>query len=117
MITEASLPKDSEDLYRQAAGRTVRLCVERWQQLEIVLDKRYTQEHLRRKLEWQIRQEIADIPGQTVLIRQADSQTVKALQAVDFVAWAAGQKYVRGDESYFELIRNKVLVEEVLRGK
>jgi hypothetical protein len=115
--TMASLPKDSEDLYRKAAGRTVRLCVERWQQLEIVLDRRYTQEHLRRKLEWQIRQEIADIPGQTVLIRQADSQTVKALQAVDFVAWAAGQKYVRGNESYFELIRDKVLVEEVLRGK
>ncbi len=44
--TMASLPKDLEDLYRQAAGRTVRLCVERWQQLEIVLDKRYTQENI-----------------------------------------------------------------------
>ena len=82
----ASLPKDSEDLYRQAAGRTVRLCVERWQQLEIVLDKRYTQENLRRKLEWQIRQEMADIPGQTVLESSGRLiVAVKALQAVDFV--------------------------------
>lgn len=110
-------PKNPEDLYSQTVARVIRHCVERWPQVEVVIDKRYTQQHLRIKLEWRIRSVIADLPGQTVLIRQADSQTVKGLQAVDYVAWAAGQKYSRNDGSYFELVKTKVVVEEVLVAK
>lgn len=116
-VALSKFPKEPEDLYRHTVAHAIRHCVVGWPQIEVVIDKRYTQEHLRTKLEWRIRSAIADIPGQTVLIRQADSQTVKGLQIVDFVAWAAGQKYLRRDGSYFELVKTQVVVEEVLVAK
>jgi hypothetical protein len=52
-----------------------------------------------------------------VVIRQEDSMKVKALQAVDYVVWAFGQKHARNDDSYCRLIGNKVVVEEVIEVK
>lgn len=107
-------PKEPEDLYRQAVARVVRLCVARWPRLEVFLDRRYTHEHLRRKLERRIRDEIADVSAQAVVIRQEDSQAIRGLQVADFVAWAMGQKYQRGDDRYCELIEKCVVAEEVI---
>lgn len=107
-------PKDPEGLYRRTVARALRVCVEHWRCLQVTLDKRYTSPHLRQKLEWYVREEIANISGQAVMIRQEDSAAVKALQAVDYVAWAAGQKYVRGDDSYYQVIKSKVVVEETI---
>ena len=97
--------------------RAIQLCVERWPRLKVIIDKRYTHEYLRQKLEWQIREGIADIKGQAVVIHQVDSMRAKGLQAVDYVAWAFWQKYQRGDESYCQIIKDKVIVEEVIEVK
>ncbi|MGA9349881.1 MAG: DUF3800 domain-containing protein [Anaerolineae bacterium] len=110
-------PKDPEELYRQAVARVIRLCIERWPRLEAILDKRYTHEYLRQKLEWYIREEIANIPGQVVVIRQEESARVKALQAADYVAWAIRQKYQAEGRSYYQLIRNRVVAEEIIEAK
>lgn len=110
-------PKDPEDLYRQAVAKTVRLCVERWPRLDAVLDKRYTHEHLRQKLEWRTREAIADIPGQVVVIRQEESTRVKPLQAADYVAWTLGQKYQHENAGYYEIIRERIVTEEVVEAK
>jgi hypothetical protein len=110
-------PREPEDLYRRAVALAVRLSVTRWPRLEVILDKRYTQAHLRRKLERCIRDEIADVPEQAVVIRQEDSQAVKGLQVADFVAWAVGQKHQRGDDRYFALIEDRVAVEEIIAVK
>jgi len=77
-------PKDPEDLYRRTVTRSLRKCVERWPHLQVTLDKRYTHRYLRQKLERYIREGIADVPGQAVVIRQEDSRAVKALQAADY---------------------------------
>jgi hypothetical protein len=42
---------------------------------------------------------------------------VKGLQVADFVAWAMGQKYQRGDNHYYALIKERVLAEEVITVK
>ncbi|MBM3129172.1 MAG: DUF3800 domain-containing protein [Chloroflexi bacterium] len=84
-------PKEPESLYRRAVARCVRECVERWRHLEVILDKRYTHQYLRQKLEWHIRESITDVPNQTVVIRQEDSRAVKQLQSADFVAWQRGK--------------------------
>lgn len=110
-------PKDPEDLYRKAVVKAIRLCVERWPRLKVTLDKRYTHEYLRQKLEWQIREGIADIKGQAVMIHQVDSVRAKGLQAADYVAWAFWQKYQRGDESYYQIIKSRVIAEEVIEVK
>lgn len=110
-------PKDPECLYRNAAASCVRECVERWQRLEVTLDKRYTHRYLRQKLEWHIREGIADVPGQAVVIRQEDSRAMKALQAVDFVVWAAGQKYVYENDAYCQILQSRIVVERVISAK
>lgn len=107
-------PKDPESLYRHMAALSVRECVERWQHLEVTLDKRYTHRYLRQKLEWQIRNEIAEMPEQAVVIRQEDSRAVKSLQVADMVAWAAGKKYLGGNERFFEIIKSRVVVERTI---
>jgi len=109
--------KDPEDLYRMAVAKAIQRCVERWPRLEITLDRRYTHEHLRHKLEWCIREKIADLEGQAVVIRQMDSVRVKALQAVDFVAWALWQKYQWEDESYHRIVKDRIVVEEIAEAK
>lgn len=110
-------PKDPEDLYRWAAARAIRLCVERWPWLEVTVDRRYMHEHLRRKLEWHIREEIATMEKQAVVIRQVDSAGVKSLQAVDYVAWALWRKYQWKDDSHYRIIADRIIVEELIKAK
>ena len=38
----------------------------------------------------------------------------KALQAVDFVSWAIFRKYEHGDETYYSIIRGKIVEENPL---
>lgn len=38
----------------------------------------------------------------------------KALQVVDFTSWAIFRKYEYGDDSYYNLIKNKILEENPL---
>jgi hypothetical protein len=51
------------------------------------------------------------------VIHQVDSMRAKGLQAVDHVAWAFWQKYQWGDESYYQIIKDRVIVEEVIEVK
>jgi hypothetical protein len=108
-------PKDPEDIYREAVTRAVAHCVQRWPRVELFLDKRYTKRSLRHELERMIREGIAHLPQEVVLIRQEDSRNKKELQAVDHVAWAIYQKYEAEDDRFYTMIRNKIVVEEVIR--
>jgi hypothetical protein len=82
---------------------------------EMELDKRYTTKRLRYRLEKEIREEIADLHQEVVIIRQEDSIAHKELQAVDYIAWAFFQKYERRDDRFYQIIANRVIVEEVIR--
>lgn len=90
-------------------------CVERWPRIELLLDKRYTKRSLRLELERVIREGIAGLPQEVVLIRQEDSRSRKELQAVDHVAWAIYQKYEAGDNRFYEILQDKIVVEEVIK--
>ncbi|GEM_PF-313851 len=108
-------PGELEDIYRDAVGRAVRHAVSRWPRLVIVLDKRYTSKKLRYALEQSIREQISDLRQEVVLIQQEDSLARKELQATDYVAWAFFQKYERGDNRFYDLIAERVIVEEVVK--
>lgn len=105
---------DSEAPYRWAVAQTVRLVVTKWARVDICLDKRYTNKTLRYLLEREIRESIADMSQEVVIIRQEDSVANKLLQAVDYVAWAFFQKYERGDERFYQLIADRVIAEELV---
>lgn len=107
------MPKDPETIYRRVTARVARLLVEKWPQLDIVIDKRYTHEHLRRRLERTIREEIAEVPGQVVVIRHEDSRHVRSLQVADLVAWACWQ-HRNGMSRFYDVISNRVVAEEKL---
>ncbi len=109
-------PQQSEAVYRAAVASVVRHCVERHPQVNLYLDKRYTNRTQRVQLEQTIRKAIAHVPMQVVLIEQLDSWAVPGLQAVDFVAWAFEQKHALGDDWAAQIIAEKVIVEEEVRG-
>jgi len=109
-------PQQSEAVYRAAVASVVRHCVERHPQVNLYLDKRYTNRTQRVQLEQTIRKAIAHVPMQVVLIGQLDSWAVPGLQAVDFVAWAFEQKHALDDDWAAQIIARKVIVEEKVRG-
>jgi len=107
-------PRDKEEIYRQAVAGTVRRLAEKFPRLDLSIDKRHTNAHLRRLLEKAIRDEIETLPRQNVLIQQENSITRKELQAADAVAWAIFQKYEHHDLRFYEVIQSKVVDETVI---
>jgi Protein of unknown function (DUF3800) len=107
-------PADSEHIYHTAIARLVYHAVSIHPQVDVCLDRRYTTQHQRDRLERMIREQISTIPQSVVLIRQEDSVQHKELQAVDFIAWAFFQKYEREDDKFFQIIADRVDAEEVI---
>ncbi len=107
-------PADPEDICCEAVRRVVRHCVERHPRLDLWLDKRYTKPALRHQLERTLREGIADLAHQVVLVHQEDSQKQRGLQAVDHVAWSLFQKYEHGNDRLHKILESAVIVEEVV---
>jgi len=108
-------PENTEDIYREAVAKAVSHCVARWPRIDLSLDKRYTKKALREELELTIREGIAHLPQEVVMIRQEDSRNVRGLQAVDFIAWAIYQKYETNDSRFYAIIQDKIVVEEIIQ--
>ena len=104
-----------EAMYRRAVAGAISIALQSWPRLVMTLDKRYTQQYLRDKLELAIRERAVETPESLLVIRQEDSRRSSGLQVVDFVAWAIGQKYQRGDTTYYDLIRSRVRTEVCLK--
>jgi hypothetical protein len=50
-----------------------------------------------------------------IWIEHLDSTQEKGIQAADAVVWSLGQRYERGDDELYNIIKDKIIVEEVLR--
>lgn len=107
-------PEDPEEIYRAAVTQAVAECVRRWRRIELVLDKRYTKAALRYKLERAMREGIVNLSQELVLIRQEDSRASLGLQAVDHMVWAIFQKYEARDERFYAILKDRIVVEEVV---
>jgi len=111
---KARRPDNLEDWYRQVCGRAVQHCLERYPRFSLIVDKRYTNQCLRDRLvETLLLESAPNLPG-NVVCEYAASEQEKAIQVADAVAWAVFQKYEHGDESFYQIIRDRVIVEEVL---
>lgn len=107
-------PADFEDIYREAVTRLIAHAVPRYPRLELWFDKRYTKPALRILMEKTIREGIALMPQQVVLIHQEDSRQIKGLQAVDHIAWAIYQKYEHADARFYQIFAEKIVIEDVV---
>jgi hypothetical protein len=113
--TTRARPHEPEELFQLLSARAIEECLRRSPSLTVLLDKRHTNPTLRAIQEQALRDAVERI-GRTLVIGQADSTQDPALQQADLVAWAFLQKYAHGDESFAALIRDRVVVETVLRG-
>ena len=107
-------PTDVEEIYCTAVAQTIHHAALLHAILDVYLDRRYTTQRQRDRLERTIREQVAELPQQILLIRQEDSVKHKGLQAVDFIAWAFFQKYERGDDRFYQLIVESIDQEDVI---
>lgn len=107
-------PTDVEDIYRRVVSEVVGHLLRRWPRVDVCLDRRYTTERLRYRLEYAVREALANVPHEVLIIRQEDSVARKELQAADFVAWAIFQKYERGDNRFYNIIAHRIVAEKVI---
>ena len=109
---------DPEEWYRLVCAEAVRHCVERHEYLRLTLDRRYTTHKLRSKLDDRIFIQATKASGEPTLhffrIEHGDSVQEKGVQAADAVVWSLGQKYERGDDELYNIVKDKIVVEDVL---
>ncbi len=104
-----------EDQYRITFAQAVRSCLERYPYLSLIADKRYTQRYLEDRLAEVVMENLRDLPGQAVWRYEA-SESERALQVADAVAWAVFQKYERGNDRFYRVIQGRIVVEKVIVG-
>jgi DNA-binding FadR family transcriptional regulator len=105
---------DLESLYRNLCACAARQCVERYGQVTLVLDKRYTHSGLTEKLVETISRSLENVAGVLAIEPPRDSQQERAIQVVDAVAWATFQRLERNNMSFYELVKSRVVWEEWL---
>ena len=106
----------AETLYQTAVAHVIASAVGRHPELHIVVDRRYTKSSQRLRLEKTIREAIAAIPDQVVIIEQADSTALPGLQAVDFVAWAL-RRHGEGFEEWTTILAKRIVALNFLKAK
>ncbi len=108
-------PDNPEVLYRRLCAQAARRCVERYRQVTLIVDKRYTDPHLTQALVEAISSGLEGVTGILAIEPPRDSQHEKAIQAVDAVAWAIFQRLEHDDPSFYELVKEKIVLEEWLK--
>jgi len=105
-------PDDPEFLYRDLCVRAARRCVEPYQEVTLILDKRYSHPSQTRELSKAISQGLHGLSGVLAIESPRDSQQERAIQAVDAVAWAVCQRLEYGDDSFYDLVKDRVVSDE-----
>jgi len=111
VVADKSLPGPAtvEALYHQLCARAIRRCAERYGPMTITLDKRHTNPRLERE---RLAAVVSQLAGQSVGLISRDSQAEPGLQVADVVAWGMFQRFERGVDRYYELVRARVWLEE-----
>ena len=77
--------------------------------IEIFIDKKDSNRLLREDLDQYIQSKVKAMNSKTIVkIKHLQSHAHKALQVVDFVAWAAHRKYSFKQENYLGIIKAKI---------
>lgn len=101
-------PSDPKDLFRNACARASREALQRFRALSLTPDRRYTSVRLLRRLDEALAAGVADLERTMLAAHYEVSEKERVLQVADAVAWGLFQKYERQDETFSELIRERV---------
>lgn len=101
------------EVYNEVAGILIQKCLEQMEKVKLVVDKR---DKKARHLFDQHIQKIID-PRRLIFgePQHEESHREPAIQAVDSIAYAIGQKYQRDVKEFYEIIREKIVWEGILR--
>ena len=86
--------------------------------IHIVIDKRSKKRMIREDLDRYLKQKINQKAPEkyffppSIEISHLDSRTDAGLQAVDFVSWSIFRKYESNDDSYYQIIHEKITTEK-----
>jgi len=79
----------------------------------IIIDQRETNKFLKENFENYLTNNLKK-QFDNFEVRIKPSHTEKCLQAVDFISWAIFRKYEQNDYEYYEIIKNKIIEENLL---
>lgn len=82
--------------------------------IEIFIDQKETNKFLKENFEKYLQGSFRKWKNDQVNIEIKPSHTEKCLQAVDFISWAIFRKYEMGDYAYYEIIKDKIIEENLL---
>jgi len=82
--------------------------------VELYIDQRETNKFLRKNFENYLQSNLKKWENNNIKIKIKVSHTKKCLQAVDFISWSVFRKYERNDYEYYELIKDKIIEENLL---
>lgn len=82
--------------------------------IELIASKRETNKFLNENFKNYFNNQVKNRHRANINIKIKSSSEEKALQAVDFASWAIFRKYEYGDDSYYNLIKNKIVEENPL---
>lgn len=80
----------------------------------IYIDQRETNKFLKKNFEDYLRNNLMNKSNNHFDILIKPSHTEKCLQAVDFISWSIFRKYEQGDYEYYEVIKDKIIEENLL---
>lgn len=80
----------------------------------IYIDQRETNKFLKKNFENYLKNSLTGKVDSHFEIKIKPSQTEKCLQAVDFISWSIFRKYEISDYEYYEIIKRKIIGENLL---
>lgn len=82
--------------------------------IELYIDQKDTNKFIRENFEKYLHDNFKKRGNSKVNIKIKPSHKEKCLQAVDFISWAIFRKYEKSDYEYYEIIKNKIIEENLL---
>lgn len=82
--------------------------------ISLVVDRKDTKKHLRDNFISYITDAMKKRRAGSFKMSLAASHDEKGLQAVDFISWAIFRKYEKGDYEFYEIIKSKIIGENLL---
>lgn len=82
--------------------------------IELYIDQKDTNKFIRENFEKYLKNGLNKWECAKINIQIKPSHTEKCLQAVDFISWAIFRKYELGDFEYYEIIKDKIIEENLL---
>lgn len=82
--------------------------------IELIASRRETNKFLNENFKNYLNSQVRDRHGIDIRIQVRTPFEEKTLQVVDFVSWAIFRKYEYGDDSYYNIIKNKISEENPL---